>query len=84
MKKKITIFGSTGSIGEAALDIVKSHPDKYEVVGMTANKNYKKLLEQVDQFNPKVICISDEKSYNSFKRYCNSNVIEKMNRTKIR
>ena len=74
MKKKITIFGSTGSIGESALDIVKSHPDKYEVVGMTANKNYKKLLEQVDQFNPKVISISDEKSYNSFKRYCNSNV----------
>ena len=44
MKKKITIFGSTGSIGESTLDIIKHHPDKYEVVGLTANKNYKKVV----------------------------------------
>ena len=43
MKKKVTIFGSTGSIGESTLDIIKQHPDKYEGVGLTANKNYKKL-----------------------------------------
>ena len=53
MKKKITIFGSTGSIGESTLDIVKNNPDKYEIVGLSANKNYKKLLEQVVYFNPK-------------------------------
>jgi len=44
MKKKITIFGSTGSIGESTLDIINSHPDKYEVVGLSANNNYEKLL----------------------------------------
>ena len=60
MKKKITIFGSTGSIGESTLDVIRHHPDKYEVVGLTANKNYKKLLEQVEIFKPKVISISDK------------------------
>ena len=43
MKKKITIFGSTGSIGESTLDIIKQNPDKYEVIALTANKNYKKI-----------------------------------------
>ena len=36
--KKVTIFGSTGSIGESTLDIVKNHPEKYEIVGLTINK----------------------------------------------
>ena len=74
MKKKITIFGSTGSIGESTLDIIKHHPDKYEVVGLTANKNYKKLLEQVELFKPKVISISDNDSFKNFKNINKSNV----------
>ena len=74
MKKKITIFGSTGSIGESTLDIIKNHPDKYEVVGLTANKNYKKLLEQVELFKPKVISISDNDSFKNFKNINKYNV----------
>ena len=74
MKKKITIFGSTGSIGESTLDIIKHHPDKYEVVGLTANKNYKKLLEQVELFKPKVISISDNDSFKNFKNINKYNV----------
>lgn len=74
MKKKITIFGSTGSIGESTLDVIRHHPDKYEVVGLTANKNYKKLLEQVEIFKPKVISISDKDSYKHFKNINNYKV----------
>ena len=74
MKKKVTIFGSTGSIGESTLDIIKHHPDKYEVVGLTANKNYKKLLEQVKLFKPKVISISDKESFKKFKNLNESQV----------
>ena len=47
MKKKITIFGSTGSIGDSTLDIIMNHPDRYEVVGLCINNNYEKLLSQV-------------------------------------
>ena len=75
MKKKVTIFGSTGSIGESTLDIIKHHPDKYEVVGLTANKNYKKLLEQVELFKPKVISISDKDSFKNFKTLNKSKVV---------
>ena len=67
MKKKITIFGSTGSIGESTLDIVKNHPDKYEIVGLSANKNYKKLLEQVRIFNPKIVSLNNKESFKKFK-----------------
>jgi len=66
MRKKITIFGSKGSIGESTLDIIRHNPDKYEVIALTANKNYKKLLEQVVHFNPKVVSINDNEAYSKF------------------
>jgi 1-deoxy-D-xylulose-5-phosphate reductoisomerase len=67
MKKKITIFGSTGSIGDSTLDLVKSHPEKYEIVGLTINNNYKKLIEQVNNFNPKIVSINNTTSFDKFK-----------------
>ncbi len=66
MKKKITIFGSTGSIGESTLDIISDHFDLYEVVGLTINCNYKKLHEQVKKFNPKVVSINNNEAYKNF------------------
>jgi len=66
MKKKITIFGSTGSIGQSTLDIIKHNRDKYEVVALTANKNYLMLLKQVDLFKPKIVSINDNASYKKF------------------
>ena len=66
MKKKITIFGSTGSIGQSTLDIIKHNRDKYEVIALTANKNYLKLLKQVDLFKPKIVSINDNASYKKF------------------
>ncbi len=66
MKKKITIFGSTGSIGKSTLDIIRHNPDKYEVVGLSANKNYKELLEQVSYFKPKIVSLNNNDSYKKF------------------
>ena len=66
MKKKITIFGSTGSIGQSTLDIIKHNRDKYEVIALTANKNYLRLLKQVDLFKPKIVSINDNASYKKF------------------
>ncbi len=67
MKKKITIFGSTGSIGQSTLDIIKHNRDKYEVIALTANKNYLMLLKQVNLFKPKIVSINDNASYKKFK-----------------
>ena len=66
MKKKITIFGSTGSIGQSTLDVIKIHQDKYEVVGLTADKNYEQLLKQVLYFKPKIVSINNNESYKKF------------------
>ena len=66
MKKRITIFGSTGSIGESTLDIISDHLDLYEVIGLTINCNYKKLHEQVKKFNPKVVSISNNEAFKDF------------------
>ena len=67
MKKKVTIFGSTGSIGESTLDIINNHPDKYEVIGLCANSNYEKLLLQVKRFKPKIVSIRNPDSFKKFK-----------------
>ena len=67
MKKKVTIFGSTGSIGISTLDIINQHSDKYEIVGLSINNNYEKLLEQVLAFKPKIVSIKDTDSFEKFK-----------------
>lgn len=79
MKKKITIFGSTGSIGESTLDIVKNHPEKYEIVGLTINTNYEKLLDQVSIFKPKIVSINNPDSYKRFKEISKNNDLKVVN-----
>ena len=55
--KKIAIFGSTGSIGENTLQIIRENPDLFEVVTLVAGKNIKKLIEQIKEFKPKNVYI---------------------------
>jgi 1-deoxy-D-xylulose-5-phosphate reductoisomerase len=70
MKKKITIYGSTGSVGKSTLDVLCCHLDKFELVGLTINKNYKELLKQVKIHKPKVVAIKD---YDAFKKFSSEN-----------
>lgn len=65
--KRIVILGSTGSIGTQALDIVRQHPEKFKVVGLTANHNVEKLHEQIAEFQPDAVCITDREKAASFK-----------------
>ena len=65
--KRIVILGSTGSIGTQTLDIVRQHPDKFKVVGLTANQNIEKLQEQIAEFRPEAVCITDREKAESFK-----------------
>ena len=66
MKKKIAILGSTGSIGKTLLDVVSKDKNKFDVILLTANKNYKQLLSQVKKFNVKNVIINDATSYKKF------------------
>jgi 1-deoxy-D-xylulose-5-phosphate reductoisomerase len=62
MKKRLTILGSTGSIGVSTLDVVARHPDRFEVVALTARSNLDKLFEQCKAFKPRYAVIPDAKS----------------------
>lgn len=57
-KQRLAILGSTGSIGTQALEIIRQHPDKFEVVVLTANMNVDLLAQQINEFKPKygLIC----------------------------
>jgi 1-deoxy-D-xylulose-5-phosphate reductoisomerase len=59
LKKKLVILGSTGSIGTQALEIVRQHPDKFEVLALTANSQAELLARQVNEFNPNFAAIVD-------------------------
>ena len=52
MKKKIIVLGATGSIGQSTLDIIEKCNDKFQVVGVSANSNKKKLSEICKKFGP--------------------------------
>jgi 1-deoxy-D-xylulose-5-phosphate reductoisomerase len=58
--KRVTILGSTGSIGRSALDVVRHYPDRFEVVGLAARSNAELLAEQIDEFVPKHAVLVDE------------------------
>ena len=66
MKKKLSILGSTGSIGTQSLEICSTHD--FDVVGLVAYSNEKLLEEQVRRFHPEVVCICDENRYQSFRQ----------------
>lgn len=67
MKKKIAIFGSTGSIGTQALEVITSNPDKFEVEILTAHSNDMLLIEQAKKFNPNAVVIVNEGKYKAVK-----------------
>ena len=61
-KKRIAILGSTGSIGSQTLDVVRQHPERFEVVMISANSSAESLVAQALEFEvPKVVICSGEK-----------------------
>ncbi|ANZ22457.1 1-deoxy-D-xylulose 5-phosphate reductoisomerase [Buchnera aphidicola (Diuraphis noxia)] len=63
--KKITILGSSGSIGTSTLSIIRLYPNLFKVVALVANKNVTKVLEQCKIFSPEWVAMYHEKSANS-------------------
>ena len=76
MKRKISILGSTGSIGVNALKVVSHLEHELEVVYLSANKNMTLLIKQIKKYQPKAVCIVDEDSYNQVKEEVQSLNIE--------
>ena len=64
MKKKIAILGSTGSIGKTLIKIIKEKKNNFNIVLLTADKNYKEILKQAKYFDVPNLIITNEKSFN--------------------
>ncbi len=63
LQKRIAVFGSTGSIGTQALDVIADHPDKFSPEILTAQNNDELLIQQAIRFNPNIVVIGNENKY---------------------
>ena len=63
MKRKISILGSTGSIGISTLNIIDKKKKLFEVYLLLANKNYKVICHQIKKYNPKYFIVSDQRTF---------------------
>jgi 1-deoxy-D-xylulose-5-phosphate reductoisomerase len=57
VRRRITILGSTGSVGRQALDVVRAHPDRFDVIGLSASKNAELLKHQAAEFEPELVAL---------------------------
>ena len=81
MSKTLAILGSTGSIGKTLLDIVQRRKNFYNVILLTANKDYKTLYTQAKKYRVKNLIITNKVSYKILKKKCqktNINVYNNM------
>ena len=76
MKKNIAILGSTGSIGKTLLNIISKDQKKFNVLLLSAHKNYKMLFKQAKKFNVKNIIITNPKYFKIAK---SKNISKKIN-----
>ena len=71
--RKLSILGVTGSIGTQTLDVIRNSSEKLELIGITANTSVKKIIEIIEEFNPKYVGMMDKKSAEDIRKYCIEN-----------
>ena len=68
MKIKISILGSTGSIGNSVLNIIDKKRKLFSISTLCADKNYKKILSQINKYKPKNFIVNDKKIFIKIKK----------------
>jgi 1-deoxy-D-xylulose-5-phosphate reductoisomerase len=74
MKKKIAILGSTGSIGKTLIEIIKKDKKNFDVILLTADKNYKEIFKQAKILKVKNLIITDKEAYLNLSQYKLGNI----------
>lgn len=77
-KEKISILGSTGSIGIQTLDIVRRYPNRFQVTSLVAHSRWQELAEQARSFDVESVVIGDERYYTPLKEALKDTKIEVM------
>jgi 1-deoxy-D-xylulose-5-phosphate reductoisomerase len=62
MRRRLTILGSTGSIGKQALDVVRRYPDRFEIVGLSAGSDARALAVQAAEFGPEYLALESNRA----------------------
>lgn len=70
MPKKISLLGSTGSIGVSTLDVMSRHPDRFEVVGLAAGSNIELLAKQIELFRPHRVSVRGREEQEALRALC--------------
>lgn len=68
--KYISILGATGSVGIQTLDVLKNDGDSFKLLAVTANKNYSKIIEIINEFSPKLVALMDNAAAEKVREYC--------------
>ena len=68
MKKKISILGSTGSIGVNALNVIRNISNNFKIIHLTGNTNSELMIEQSREFNPDSIVMTNEAAAEKVKK----------------
>jgi len=76
--KKIIILGSTGSIGQQTLEVIKAYPPEFKIVGLSCNKNWQKLFTQIKEFKPLAVAVFNLESAEKLKKKIIKEKIEKI------
>ena len=66
--RRLSILGSTGSIGKSTLEVVSAHPDKFRVAALAAGSNIKLLEEQIETHRPEVVAVFNEEAAEAMKK----------------
>ena len=66
--KNISILGSTGSIGQSALNLIDLHPDRFRIVSLAAQKNTNLLYEQCLKYTPKIVALHDHEAASNLRQ----------------
>ncbi len=75
MKKNVAILGSTGSIGTQTLEVVESHFDEFNIVGLSAGENIELLKKQIKKFSPKIVSVNSKELADKLRNDISNNII---------
>jgi len=59
LRRRVAVLGSTGSIGVNTLDVIRAHPDRFQVVALTAGRQVERLAQQCLEFSPRIAVVAD-------------------------
>jgi len=72
--KRIAVLGSSGSIGQSTLSVIRSLPDKFRVEALSVNSDIHSLRKQIEEFSPRFVCVRDKDAYSKLNAGLSSSI----------